>query len=310
MTYDVRRSSYCGETYATLTDNMAANVSAHSGIAAVNGCHDEMPATHRAMEADPDQKRPLHGSGVSLSPRTAQSVCDWVRETRVSTALRQCSPDVDVSSASPTYEHMIWRYDPRFKRLANINESMNPLKAFIANYWSHWRAGNRWLTRSDTSLCAGRPLVRLISLIPLIWIIQLTIICLFIANWLPLSETIPQKTNRLSSVRLTLTNVLLALSYDRKLFACSELGLVFVDKWRHWSHVWSVISSTVFVVTMGAKHSLECSAKLHNCRDGDWETTAWAMYRLPFKTPILTIIRHLFDNEYSAIDWVHYWLDS
>ena len=64
MTYDVRRSSYCGETYATLTENMAANVSAHTAITGVNGCHDDLDARHRQMDADSDQKRSLHGSGL------------------------------------------------------------------------------------------------------------------------------------------------------------------------------------------------------------------------------------------------------
>lgn len=64
-TYDVRRSSYCGETYAT----DMANPSAHTAMTGVvNGCQDDMDVRHRQLDSDQDlrdTKPRIHGSGLS-----------------------------------------------------------------------------------------------------------------------------------------------------------------------------------------------------------------------------------------------------
>ncbi|CAG2104513.1 unnamed protein product [Medioppia subpectinata] len=74
MAYDVRRSSYCGETYATLADNMAVNTHQTSAQSGVNGVHDsELTAAHNhhnrhQTDGNPDhdlrdiKRTPIHPS--------------------------------------------------------------------------------------------------------------------------------------------------------------------------------------------------------------------------------------------------------
>ncbi len=64
--YDVRRSSYCGETF---NQNMA-NPSTNTSMGGLNGCQEDINDVRQRLSDNDcdlrDNKRSLHGSGLPL----------------------------------------------------------------------------------------------------------------------------------------------------------------------------------------------------------------------------------------------------